>query len=403
MKENDFNKGDFEDIFSSSATPDTEEIFSSSSAQRKHYYRSSSKQNKKKSKNKRLKAVLITLTSVLLVFTVVLGLFLYILKDYNYVNLEATNSNLGFDEQINQKVINIALFGVDTRDTKSLTGNTDSIMILSLNTQTKKIKIISIMRDSLVGIERNGSKSYRKINSAYALGGPELAIKTINQSFNLDISEYATVNFFGMAEIIDAVGGIDVPLTEKEVVPYSPGVFALNNCIYDICDKLKIDPKPYYVTESGTQHLNGIQATAYARIRYTANFWGTRDDYGRTERQRYVMEQLFNSVKNLPKTKYLSLIKTLLPFTETSLSVGDAFKIACNIMLHSPTFEQSRIPLDEYQMTSTHKIPAAGSYVYFDLDYAADVLHGYIYDDIQPQTYMEQNPVRKNDWYGQLQ
>jgi LCP family protein required for cell wall assembly len=122
---------------------------------------------------------------------------------------------------IDKKIINIALFGIDTRTENSFEGLSDSIMVLSLNTETKTVKIISFMRDTLVPIEQpNGKKLCNKINSAYAKGGPELAIKTLNQNFGLDISEYATVNFYGMAEIIDAVGGIEIDVQKQEINGY---------------------------------------------------------------------------------------------------------------------------------------------------------------------------------------
>ena len=395
-----------DDIYSSSDKgQEFEDVYSSSNVgMEEHYYRSdkNSKKLQKKNKQKKRKRGLIVLLSVLAVLLVAMAVVVSQvapLLDYNYNDIEMTNSELGFDQIINKKILNVALFGVDTRNTESFKGNTDSIMILSVNTQTKKIKIISIMRDSLVQIDRDGNTSFRKINSAYALGGPELAIKTINQNFNLDVSEYATVNFFGMADIIDAVGGIDVELTEQEVLPVSSGVKAINETIRGICAEMDIDPSDYYITESGKHHLNGIQAVGYSRIRYVANIWGSIDDYGRTERQRYVMEQLFNAVKGMEKTKYLELIKALIPCTETSLSVDEIFSIATKVMLGSPVMEQSRIPLDEYKMKAPRALPSVGSYVYFDRDYAAEVLHAFIYDDIDPTTYMQENEVRKNDWY----
>lgn len=408
--ENNQHTKEFDEIYSLSSfeKDESNEIFSSTEG-KEHYYRSEKNKNKKqkkgRKKRKSLKKFLITITAVLLVLAIALGGGLYYVKknfDYKHNDIDATNSELGFESQISKKIINVALFGVDTRNTEVISGNSDSIMILSLNTKTKKIKVISVLRDSLVEIENNGKTSYRKINSAYALGGPELAIKTLNRNFSLDISEYATVSFFGMAEIIESIGGIEAELTEREVLPRESGVKALNECIYGICVELGVDPTPYYITTPGKQHLNGIQAVAYSRIRYVPNIWGTNDDYGRTERQRYVMEQLFNAVKTIPKSKYLGLIKALVPCTETSLGVDEIFNIAVNMMFGSPTFEQSRVPLDEYKMRSIHKIPAAGSYVYYDKDYASDVLHAFIYDDIPTATYMEQNPVRTNDWYGNI-
>lgn len=347
------------------------------------------------------KTVIITLTALLLVVSIIFGVVLSIF-DYNY-NPEISNKKpqeLGFENVIDQKIVNIALFGIDSRS-DGFKGNSDSIMVLSLDTEKKTVKIVSIVRDTLIPIEINGKTKYRKINSAYASGGPELAIKTINQNFGLDISEYATVNFNGMAEIIDAVGGIEVELVEGEVVPASRNYFALNGCIADVCSRLKIDPTPYYIHTTGKHLLNGIQAVAYSRIRKTKNVWGTNNDYGRTDRQRYVMEQLFNKALTMPKTEYLGLAKALMPYTETSLSLSEIMGLAWDIMLKSPTFSQSRIPLTEYQMPGK-SLSGVGDCVYYDLDYAKDILHAFFYDDITPEDYIAQNGVRKNDWYAQL-
>lgn len=399
-----------EDIYSSSSKRQEgqkfEDVYSSSKPKKntgEHYYRS--ERNRKKKKNKKLKIALISVLSVLAVvlvalvvaITTILGHF-----DYNYNELDATNSELGFNQSINKQIINVALFGVDTRDTQSLTGNTDSIMVLSANTKTKEIKLISIMRDSLVEINHEGNQTFKKINSAYGKGGPELAIRTINQNFGLDISEYATVNWFGMADIIDVVGGIEVELTAGEVAPVTSGDFALNESIRLICERAGKDPTPYYILKPGKHHLNGIQASAYSRLRYVSNIWGGNNDQGRTERQRYVLSQLFEKAKGLKKTKYLDLIKAMMPYVETSLSTDEIFGLAVKIMLNSPTMEQSRIPLDEYQMPAPRTLSGVGSYVYFDRDYAAEVVHAFIYDDIDPTIYMQQHEIRKNDWYADV-
>ncbi len=408
----DFQDNNSDDIYSSSSKKNEnlqfEDVFSSSEQTPnigEHYYRSAKNRKKKSKKRKKLKIALISvltalaaiLVALVVAITAILGEF-----DYNYNELDATNSELGFNEFIDKQIINVALFGVDTRNTQSMTGNTDSIMILSANTKTKEIKLISIMRDSLVEINHEGNTTFKKINSAYGKGGPELAIKTINQNFGLDISDYATVNFFGMADLIDVVGGIEVELTPGEVVPVTAGDYALNETIRSICAELGEDPTPYYILKPGKHHLNGIQATAYSRIRYVSNIWGSINDQGRTERQRYVLSQLFEKVKGLKKTKYLDLIKAMMPFVETSLSVDEIFNLAVKIMLNSPTMEQSRIPLDEYQMPAPRTLSGVGSYVYFDRDYAAEVVHAFIYDDIDPTIYMQQHEIRKNDWYADV-
>lgn len=395
-----------EDIYSSAAEQHYEDIVSDSRLKGKHYA--------KKKRGNRLtlwwgrrkkwqKAVMITAVSLVLVFTLAAGIFLNMF-DYNYNAITSNPEELGFESVIDKKIVNVALFGIDAREVGSFKGLSDSIMILSLNTETKKVKVVSVMRDSLVPITYNGKTVYGKINSAYKKGGPELAIKTLNTIFGLDISEYATVNFYGMSDIIDAVGGIDVTLTEGELnaYGYENGVkiyWGLNGCITEQCDYMGLNPADYYVQEAGLKHLNGVQAVAYARIRHAANIEGTNDDYGRTDRQRYVMEQLFNKAVTLNTTQYVSLAKSLIPCSETSLSYSDIMGLAVNILLSSPTFEQSRIPLTDYQMGSK-SVSGYGSCVYYDLDYASKVLKAFIYDDIKPEDYMEINGIEKNDWYA---
>ncbi len=348
---------------------------------------------------KRWKKVLISVGTALLAIILALAIVFFTMFDYNYKEITTNPEELGFENIIDEKVVNIALFGLDTRDENSFKGNSDSMMILSLNTETKKIKIVSIMRDSLVKIEKNGKTYYQKMNSAYASGGPELAIKTINRNFGLDIREYATVNFYGMAEIIDAVGGIDIELTKQEVSTTHKDGF--NGLVKRHCKKLGIDPKPYYITTAGKHHVNGIQAVAYSRIRKFVNIWGTNNDFGRTDRQRFVMEQLFNKALTLDKSKYLGLAKALMPYTETSLSLSEIMGLAFDILLESPKFEQTRMPLNEYQMKAP-SIPKVGSTVYYDLDFAKDLLHAFFYQDISPEEYVKINGIGKNDWYRNM-
>lgn len=394
------------DIYSSSADRHYEDIVSDSGLTGKHYA--------KKKRGNRLtlwwgrlkkwqKRTMIAALSVVLVFTLAIGILLNIF-DYNYNAITSNPEDLGFESVIDKKIVNIALFGIDSRQVDSFKGLSDSIMILSLNTETKKVKVISVMRDSLVPITYNGKTVYGKINSAYSKGGPELAIKTLNTIFGLDISEYATVNFYGMSDIIDAVGGIDVTLAEGEldVYGYENGKkvnWGLNGCIAEQCGYMGLNAADYYVNKAGFQHLNGVQAVAYARIRHAANIEGTNDDYGRTDRQRYVMEQLFNKAVTLNTTQYVSLAKSLIPCSETSLSYSEIMGLAVNILLSSPSFEQSRIPLTDYQMGSK-SVSGYGSCVYYDLDYASKVLKAFIYDDITPEDYMETNGIEKNDWYA---
>ena len=342
------------------------------------------------------KALMVSSISFVLVFAILFTIAMTAF-DYNYNSISSNPTDLGFEEVIEENIVNIALFGLDTRSLKSFEGNSDSIMILSLNTKTKKVKITSVMRDTLVPITYNGKTTYGKINSAYAKGGPELAVKTLNTIFGLDISEYATVNFFGMVDIIDAVGGIEAELTQGEVTK-NTNIRAINFCINELCKKLKLNAADYRIYTPGKQTLNGVQAVAYSRIRYVQNIWGTNNDYGRTDRQRYVMEQLFNKAITLDKSKYISLAKSLIPCSETSLSYSEIIDLAFGILLESPTFEQTRMPQEDFLMPS----PAGrfGSVVYYDLDFAKNLIHEFIYKDVAPEKYLELNGIRKYDWYA---
>lgn len=348
---------------------------------------------------KKWKKWVISIATALVAVILALLIVFFSVFDYNYKEITTNPEELGFENVIDEKIVNIALFGIDTRSTKSFEGNSDSIMVLSINTETKAVKIVSIMRDSLVKIERDGRTSYNKINSAYAYDGPELAIKTINRNFGLDISEYATVNFYGMAEIIDAVGGIEVEFTRQEVSTSSKDGF--NGLVRRHCEKIGVNPEPYYIKTEGKHKVNGIQAVAYSRIRKFVNIWGTNNDFGRTDRQRYVMEQLFNKAIKLEKSKYVGLVKALIPYTETSLSYTEIMGLAMDVLLESPTFEQTRMPLSEYQMKAPY-IQRVGSTVYYDLDFAKNLLHAFFYEDISPEDYVKQNGIGKNDWYAQV-
>ena len=374
----------------------------------KHIYEDISSNSKKKGfkawwrhLTRGKKAALISATSVVLVIAILLGWFFSYFK-YNYNSITTDPDELGFTNVKEKGVINVALFGVDSRDETVFKGNTDSIMILSLNTNTKKVKIFSVMRDTLVPMEYQGDSYFGKINSAYAKG-PEHAIKTINQAFDLDISEYATVNFYGMTDIIDAVGGITATITQDELTWKGNDHPNLNNCMDEICKEMGLNAKDYYIHTSGEQTLNGVQAVAYARVRHCTTVWGTRDDFGRTDRQRHVMQELFNKAITMKKTQYVSLAKALIPCSETSLSYADIVGLATNILLSSPTFEQYRLPPSEYQSEFLMTSPSGyGSVIYYDLDYAAKMINSIIYDDVTMEQYIELNPIERNNWYYEM-
>lgn len=288
-------------------------------------------------------------------------------------------------------ITNVALFGIDSRS-NNMKGLSDSIMVISVDANNNTIKLISILRDSLVKVEGHG---YQKINAAYNLGGPTLAVKTLNQTFDLNIVDYATVDFVGMSQIIEAVGGIDTVMTKAEVENANAQVWEMH-----LSRGTPLD----LIQGSGQLHLNGIQAVAYSRVRYVdvhkdiaGGEWGW-GDYGRTLRQRYVMNQMFQKALTLELAEYPEFIEKLLPFVESSLTYGEIYDLAMILLKDGIHMEQARIPTDKAVIDSGLEVKGLGQCVYYDLDYAAELVHGYLFKNVTFEEYMELNGIRRNKW-----
>lgn len=206
---------------------------------------------------------------------------------------------------------NIALFGVDARDGELGRGTrSDTIMIASINQDTQEIKLISVFRDTYLNLSND---SYNKCNTAYAQGGPEQAINMLNMNLDLDITDYVTVGFGGLIDSVDALGGIEVEVTEAEISH-------LNNYQLTMSEELGVDYIP--VKESGKQLLNGMQATAYCRIRYTKG-----DDFRRAERQRDVLTAMMEKAKTSSASSLNQMVTAILPEVETSLGVNEIISV----------------------------------------------------------------------------
>ncbi len=335
----------------------------------------------------------IALVSVLAVFGILFVSLGSVMVSFAYrreIIRDLPDESLGIDTSADagksKDITNIALFGLGSRSKTINRGLTDSIMVVSVDRLHNKIKVISVMRDSLVPIE-----GYRaqKINAAYVLGGAKLAIRTLNQAFGLNIRDYATVNFLGMAEIIDVMGGIEVDLTERERKD-------ANIHIRSAAKEVGAEYTP--IEKAGKQVLNGAQAVAFARIRHVSTADGVSNDFGRTDRQRYVMEQMFNKALKMNPSEYPKLIKTLLKYVETSLSYEDVIGMA-GVLTGGVKFEQTRVPLVDYVINAGYSVRGSST-VYFNLDYAKKIVNAFIYDDIDPEDYIRENGVDKSGWYS---
>ena len=204
------------------------------------------------------------------------------------------------------------LFGIDSRgaDSKYSAQNSDTMIIVSVNNDTKEVRMDSVYRDTLLNV---GDDTYTKANAAYALGGPEQAISMLNTNLDLDISDYATADFSALVEVVDDLGGLDIPLSYAEIEHMN------NYCVETSELTGKPEPKPEDEEAIvGTYHLNGVQVTSYCRIRYTASL-----DMGRTERQRRVLGMLFDKAKIAGLSSIFKIMDDVFPMVTTSLSKQD--------------------------------------------------------------------------------
>ncbi len=319
---------------------------------------------KKKRKKHRLrslyfKTLFITLGVLLALLLMAYGIFAYALGGLNRTTVDESKLSINAGlAQNNDKVINIALYGIDSRD-HDFVGRSDAILIASFDYKHAKIKLVSVARDTYVDIPDHGKT---RINHAYSYGGPELAIQTLNETFALDITDYVTVNFDSLAEIIDEMGGVDIDVTEKERQQINAYLLA---------------GEP--LRETGMVHLNGPQAVSYARIRKIDS------DTMRASRQREVLECLFEKAKNINPMEYPSYIRKLGTWVETSLTNDEILGLASIAAKTGLTLENDGFPND--YIKSDGGLVGGAWYFMYDLDYATAMLHAFLYDDVPFEYY----------------
>ena len=224
---------------------------------------------------------------------------------------------------------NVLLLGCDSY-TKNDYQRTDSMIIVSINAAKGQVKLTSLMRDTWIPVP--GSKNHRKLTELCAVGGPELTIRAINESFGMNISDYALISMEGMAEIIDLIGGLDLDVTEEERK-------ALNKGLFDLSPLSGMEQ----LEQSGEGvHLNGNQATAFARIRKIDS------DYVRTERQRTVLIAMADKIKSGASAgTLLAIVTTLLNYVDTNLTLPEIMSIASmGLKMDLSSVEQLRLPAD---------------------------------------------------------
>ena len=328
----------------------------------------SEKKKKKRRKKRILRGIMIAV--VILLFVAVgsiVGAPMYLFSGLETTELTAEESALYINPEFaDSGVTNIALFGVDIGAGRQLAGTrSDSIIILSLDENDGSIQMTSILRDSKVYIEGVGE---RNINQAYNIGGPTLAIKTLNHNFRLDIRDYVTVDFGQLANLVDAVGGVTLDVNEDEVRQI--------NKHYDDEDMPESDAPR--LSGSGEMHLCGAQAVAYARLR------SVDSDTDRASRQQVVLDAIMHEIMTMPKTDYPAFVREFLGMVETSLSYDDILGFA-SFALGDLSIEHNTIPLKEYETELWGGYDADGSWVWiYNVYHSADRLHNFIYGESQP-------------------
>lgn len=261
---------------------------------------------------------------------------------------------------------NIALFGLDAREGESIESGvrSDSMMIASINNETNEVKVVSIFRDTLL---KQQDGTFDKANAAYSYGGPQEAIALLNRNLDLDIKNYMSVDFKALSDVIDALGGMELELTAEEVVHMN------NYCV----ETSEVTGKDYERIEpevAGTYHLNGVQATSYARIRATAG-----GDYKRAERQRLVIEKIVEKAQKANLKTLDKIIDVVFPQVSTSFSSKDLIGIAANALSYQ-LGETQGFP---YSIADTDVVDGyEGSYV-VPSDFDGDVkkLHEFLFNE----------------------
>ena len=216
-----------------------------------------------------------------------------------------------------------ALFGLDHRskNEKLNTENSDTIIIASINNDTKAVKLVSVYRDTLLNVKDD---TYSKANSAYALGGPTNAVSMLNTNLDLNITDYVAIDFDALVTVVDCLGGLDIPLSYAEIVH-------MNNYCVETSEETGKSYTPVELPDSkpedeeaivDTYHLNGVQATSYCRIRYTASL-----DMGRTERQRRVIQMIVDKAKKAGLSTIFDIMDQVFPMVKTSVSKTEILKM----------------------------------------------------------------------------
>lgn len=345
------------------------------------------KQTKKRSKSsaaaarrakKKQKRIILFIVEIL-VLAILVAVLYTVLKADNIQKIKVDEENIV--TKVNENVENneslkgyrnIALFGVDSREGDLGKGTrSDSIIIASINEETGEIKLCSVYRDTYLNLSND---SYNKCNSAYAKGGPEQAIIMLNMNLDLNITDYVTIGFDGLTDVIDALGGVYVDVSEAEIPHLNNYQISMVGTTSDGQTFTATEGKDYTaVTTAGYQKLNGLQATAYCRIRHVGN------DFERAERQREVLAAVMDQAKKASVSDLNKILDEVLPHVATSLDVDEMVGMLADVTKYNITGSDG-FPFESNRATG--KVGSKGSCVIpNNLAQNVVMLHEFLFDE----------------------
>lgn len=246
------------------------------------------------------------------------------------------------EPEVANSYTNIAFYGVDSREGQlTIDAHSDALMVASINDKTKDVKLVSVYRDTYLD---NTNGEYRKATECYFYGGPTRSISMLNKNLDLDIQDYVTVDFNVVADVVDAIGGVEIDVQQDEIQ-------WLNG--YQTEGSQVTGKEIVEVTQAGPQTLNGLQTLSYCRIRYT-----TGDDYKRTERQRTVLNKILEKVKTMPVTTLVGIVNDMFDHISTSLTLTEIIDLAKDVAAYN-LVDTTGFPFNSTPMT----LPTGGDCV----------------------------------------
>ncbi len=276
------------------------------------------------------------------------------------------------DEELVSDVINILLVGSDVRPDEDV-GRSDTMILVSINKETKRIVATSFLRDTYVKIPIKNE--FHKLNAAYAYGGIELLFETLQYNYGVSVDKYVAVDFLSFIDAIDILGGLDVQVYEDELYWFNQYIHA-SNLLVEPPEREDSDYVDY--ADGSYQHLNGKQALAYARFRYVGN-----GDFTRTDRQRRVVQNIFDKVKTMDVGTIVKLLDSIIPQITTNLTTDECMELI-TLLPEISKYEvvSWHIPDEDFKYMTID----GDDVVAIDFSYYMKKLYNYIYTDAEPET-----------------